>query len=110
MSQKQLTRAAIRERPLCGRAEGFPPPQRAYQATETPTISATFAGAFIKPLVSGKNPFEELSSARGALKSAFSRYNSLVSSLLTVQAACDIQGVSRSSGGAERLWTSLARK
>jgi hypothetical protein len=36
-----------------------------------------------KPLVTGKSPFEGLSSAPGALKSTFSRHNSLVLKVLT---------------------------
>jgi hypothetical protein len=54
-------------------------------------ISATFVDALRRPLVSGKSPFEELSSAPGALKSTFSRHNSLVLNVLTDQAACEIQ-------------------
>jgi hypothetical protein len=46
-------------------------------------ISATFVDALRRPLVSGKSPFEELSSAPGALKSTFSRHNSLVLKVLT---------------------------
>ena len=70
-------------------------------------ISGTFVGALRKPLVTGKSPFEGLSSAPGALKSAFSRHNSLVLNVLADQAACEIEERAGWSAGAERLWTSL---
>jgi hypothetical protein len=63
-------------------------------------ISATFVGAFRKLRVTGKSPFEGLSSAPRALKSAFSRHNSLVLNVLADQAACQIE--ERAGGLRER--------